>query len=163
MVDFLPPENHAVSALLDVISDPKSAQKRLDQISKAQADFNAKIEESRALEQSSKEAQAAAEKARQEQEQLLKRNEEITQTLHVQLQDKITSYDKALQEHNQLFGEHEREHHRRTSMLDERELALNAREVAVQAREDDVTKREAEAGYKQRTYDAKLSKLKEIL
>lgn len=162
-MDFLPPENNAMSNLLAIIKDPKSAQKRLDDINKAQADLNAKVEQAQQASNEAIQARADAEKALKEQQDLKVQNEAITQDLHKKLQDQIDYYSKALQDTNDSLSKKMKELNDQQQIQSQKEIELFNREAAVTSREDVVSVREAEAQALQTEYGTRISKLKTIM
>lgn len=162
-MNFLPPENAAVQGLLAVISDPKNAKKRLDELNKLQSDINDKIEEGRKLEISAKEAKADAEKLFKEQEAIKLQNEETTSKLHAELKKQIDTYDQDYREFQTRKGKDIRELEEQKQFLSSMQLDLTSRENSVAQREKDVSKKEQEVSELKKLYDDKWSKLKTIM
>jgi DNA repair exonuclease SbcCD ATPase subunit len=152
-----------VSSLLSVISDPKAAQDRLDQINKAQSDLNQKVATAQQSEEAAKAAQAAADKSLKEQQELKKYNEEVLSIQQSDLTARIDSYDTALKEHQDRVSKELKDINQQRQNNADKEVELSQRESAVSAREDAVSVREQEAESAKEEYTTRLSKLKNIL
>lgn len=160
---FLPAENNAMTSLLEIIKDPKSAQKRLDELNKVQSDINSTIEKNKVSETAAKELHAAAEKAKSEAESIRKQNEETTSGLHQQLKEKIDHYDKALKDHHEASSKQISELNQQQKDQAAKETHISAKHAELSSWQDALSKRETDLVAREKAHAEKVARLQAAL